>query len=750
MNIHCVGYAGAYPFHQEPIAVRWQLMESHISSDLRMLRTFAGPLLEQDVLPPLEKESHEQPSIRFALCGMIWDSETAYGGSFSSLLHLQHLLDRTFPACLDRFSGDFSLAYLSPDHSLICLYRSITCTRCLYYRVTDRAIMWSTNPADLFPFGQPTLAEIDVEMVAILTATGQADPSRTCYQQVLSVPPGDCLCWKPDGTQSHRHFDYVRREDNTHVPSAQAAKRLREQVEAAVSRTLSGFSSPNVLLSGGLDTSIIAYEVSRQRGDVHGYHWTWQSEEKQLFHDEDQAAQEVADLLGISLHTLDFSASIAHTGDYVRSMYGLALPYNHAFYTCYAQTMMAVHAVRRVGDGYLLVGGHLGDTLFQGDWADAFRLRRKSPFTLFHTLFNLLAWYPRGVALATWWYLLTQDQRDLEENLDRDRLEVHRSLMTPSFFERVLAKGNVDYRQHSPRSWKNLSAECTRAGLQSSLDFSAHLQAAFQYRDAIPQGVILRHPLSDRQLHEFCLSLGAHHRTRWYAGQTFSKFLLRLAYVGDLPPSVIKSERRAPYASVSEQFCFNNRTELAEIFSPKSYLVQLGILDAAAIQEMLPDATLRQKHSRSLVRMSGVEMWLRGLAQEPLRDQERSVEPLNPLQNEGDHTHPQQSQSVGLLTLCEGVLMRSVNTALILVNTSTLEVCRLDEEAVHYWQALCLEPTWARVFARLQQMYPQDNPNEIKGYAQHFADELVRQNWAVAQKKEEEACDVCTNNPNDI
>ncbi|MGH2479589.1 MAG: asparagine synthase-related protein, partial [Ktedonobacteraceae bacterium] len=528
MNFHCVGYAGAYPFHQEHITVRWQLMENHISSDLRMSRTFACSLLEQDVLQMLRKKSHEQPCVRLALCGMIWDSETAYGGSFSSLLLLQNLLDRTFPACLDRFSGDFSFAYLSHDQSLICLYRSITCTRCLYYRITEPTITWSTNPADLFPSGQPTLAEIDVEMVAILTATGQADPSRTCYQQVRCVPPGDCLCWKPDRTQSHVHFDYVLREDNTHLPSAQAAKRLREQVEAAVSRTLSGFSSPNVLLSGGLDTSIVAYEVSRQRGDVHGYHWTWQSGEQRLFHDEDQAAQEVADLLGISLHTLDFSTSIAHAGDYVRSMYGLALPYNHAFYACYAQTMTAVQAIRGAGDEHLLVGGHLGDTLFQGDWADAFRLRRKSPFKLLHTLFNLLAWYPRGVALATWWYLWTQDQRDLEENLDRDRLEVHRSLMTPSFFERVLAKGNMDYRRRYPRSWKNLSAECTRAGLQRSLDLSAHLQAAFQYRDAIQQGVILRHPLSDRLLHEFCLSLGAHHRTRWYAGQIFSKFLLRL------------------------------------------------------------------------------------------------------------------------------------------------------------------------------------------------------------------------------
>jgi hypothetical protein len=261
------------------------------------------------------------------------------------------------------------------------------------------------------------------------------------------------------------------------------------------------------------------------------------------------------------------------------------------------------------------------------------------------------------------------------------------------------------------------------------------------YQDALRQDVVLRHPFSDRDLHEFCLSLGPHHRSRWYAGRILPKFLLRLAYVGDLPPDIISSEVRTPYASVSEQYCLHNREELSELFSSKSCLARLGILDSVAIEEILLDAGLIQKHSRSFVRMSGVEMWLRSLAREPLQGGKCSPTPATPLPAELVGVREQQAKRVGVLVPREGVLARTINVATIMVDTSTLEVCRLDEEGVHYWQALCSAPTWPRVFAQLQQTYPESDLNEIKKHARHFADLLVAQGWAVVNKKEEEEID---------
>ena len=104
------------------------------------------------------------------------------------------------------------------------------------------------------------------------------------------------------------------------------------------------------------------------------------------------------------------------------------------------------------------------------------------------------------------------------------------------------------------------------ASLQSNTEFNAALETSITYQSALPHQVVLRHPFSDWQLQEFCLSLAPHHRLRWSGGQNYDKFLLRLAYLGDLPQNVIGKEICTPYAAVSEQICLQNRGVLQEVF----------------------------------------------------------------------------------------------------------------------------------------------------------------------------------------
>lgn len=76
--------------------------------------------------------------------------------------------------------------------------------------------------------------------------------------------------------------------------------------------------------------------------------------------------------------------------------------------------------------------------------------------------------------------------------------------------------------------------------------------------------------------------------------------------------------------------------------------------------------------------------------------------PDNPLELEQAQTYrageKPQIQGAGVLALKQEVQARLIHTSVILANTRTLEVCRLDEDAVHYWQALCSQATWPQVF----------------------------------------------------
>lgn len=299
----------------------------------------------------------------------------------------------------------------------------------------------------------------------------------------------------------------------------------------------------------------------------------------------------------------------------------------------------------------------------------------------------------------------------------------------------------VDYRELQSEAWKHQSFEArlVAAALQSGIAFNAPLKTSILYRDAFPQGVILRHPFADRQLHEFCLSLGPQHRSRWYGGQIYTKFLMRLAYVDELPPAVIQHEIRTPYAAISEQFCLRNRQQLMEIFDRDAILARWGILNVPQIQQILSTPESCQKHSRSLVRMAGVEMWLQGLTQHP----RLPAQPAPPVLISTRLCQPQDG--VGVVALPSVVHAHLINGSCILLNTDTLQVSRLNDVGTSIFLALLEEASWADVVRRIA--FPHESLAETQELVYNFAQTLVDAKWVSfkqSSREEEERCEIPT------
>ena len=175
----------------------------------------------------------------------------------------------------------------------------------------------------------------------------------------------------------------------------------------------------------------------------------------------------------------------------------------------------------------------MGDTAFEGDWANAFGLasRRNHPGTLVKTLTHLLSWYPRSQAITVFCYLLGQ-QPDVTAHSSEQRIHSCQAWMTPDAFQQANALGSFVYQ---PLSHRSLSTRKVHTALKEVLHWNTQLDMALFYEDFYPRNVLLVHPYIDRALQEFCLSLGPHHRTQFFAGFRISKVLLRLAYLGDLP-----------------------------------------------------------------------------------------------------------------------------------------------------------------------------------------------------------------------
>jgi hypothetical protein len=306
--------------------------------------------------------------------------------------------------------------------------------------------------------------------------------------------------------------------------------------------------------------------------------------------------------------------------------------------------------------------------------------------------------------------------------------------------------GALDYRFVQSPYWQaqNSGAREVAAALRSATHFNAQLETALWQQHALPHAVLLRHPFADRRLHEFCLSLGPQHRNRWYAGQNISKFLLRFAYTGDLPVEVTSQEIRSPYAAVSQQFCVQNVEQLAHVFDRHhSILVDLGILDATALQAILASAEDRLTYGQALIRMAGVEFWLQGLRSGSSSFPGKEPSSANEQLEEGLPPYHMQSKSVdtpgGVMLLPASICAKPMQAACILINTESLEVSRLDEEGLLYWQAMQQASSWGEVVKQLQRRFPSSMvPGiQVQALVCQFARELAQAGWIILKQLEE-------------
>ena len=96
--------------------------------------------------------------------------------------------------------------------------------------------------------------------------------AQTAFEGIFEVPPGHCLSVSADGgTRLFRFWDLKYQVDES-MDEATAIVRARELMDQAVDRQLVADVPVGVLLSGGMDSSVITALMSRRRSEpVHTY-----------------------------------------------------------------------------------------------------------------------------------------------------------------------------------------------------------------------------------------------------------------------------------------------------------------------------------------------------------------------------------------------------------------------------------------------------------------------------------------------
>ena len=173
--------------------------------------------------------------------------------------------------CVDRLNGMFAFGIWHRDTGRLVLGRDRLGIKPLYYSTRpDRFSFASTLPA-LLAGGDIDSAIDPVALHHYMTFHSVVPPPHTLLKGVKKLPPATLMTVEPDGNRTLENYwelDFKPDSEERHYSFDDWKARLHHEMEQAVKRRLVADVPVGVLLSGGLDSSLVVGLLSAagQRG----------------------------------------------------------------------------------------------------------------------------------------------------------------------------------------------------------------------------------------------------------------------------------------------------------------------------------------------------------------------------------------------------------------------------------------------------------------------------------------------------
>ncbi|MEW5423841.1 N-acetylglutaminylglutamine amidotransferase [Amorphus sp. 3PC139-8] len=164
------------------------------------------------------------------------------------------------PSCVERFHGMFAFAILERDSGRVVLARDRFGIKPLYLAEAPGRLRFASSLPALIAGGD---IDTDIDRVALhhyMSFHAVVPAPRTILTGVRKLPPATIRTIEPDGTsRDHVYWrvSYERSDDEIAMPADLWRERLLAALKRAVDRRMVADVPVGVLLSGGVDSSLI-------------------------------------------------------------------------------------------------------------------------------------------------------------------------------------------------------------------------------------------------------------------------------------------------------------------------------------------------------------------------------------------------------------------------------------------------------------------------------------------------------------
>jgi asparagine synthase (glutamine-hydrolysing) len=217
-----------------------------------------------------------------------------------------HLYEEYGERCVEHLSGMFGFVIWDARRRRVFCARDRLGIKPLYYCVLDRRLLVASEIKALLQFPQ-VHPQLETSVLSEYLAFGYSSGSQTLFAGISSLQPGHTLTAESGGEiRIRRYWDLPERDSVEPVQSlGEYASRYGELLQRAVSSHLMSDVPLGVLLSGGLDSSVVAALMKRTRGgSIQTFSVGYDEQESS----ELPMAQQVAEFLGTEHHEVKLSA----------------------------------------------------------------------------------------------------------------------------------------------------------------------------------------------------------------------------------------------------------------------------------------------------------------------------------------------------------------------------------------------------------------------------------------------------------
>ena len=169
------------------------------------------------------------------------------------------LVRRSSERCDLRIIGEYAAAVIDPSLQTLRLVRSPLRAPPLHFHHAGARVIASSVPRTILAAG--IVPQLDPLKLADNAWFNYASDRTGWYEGIAKVPLGTWVEFGPQGVQVQRYYDPLTLPE-VRLPRAQDyVEQADALLKEAVAAALEGFARPGVLLSGGLDSSLVAVKA---------------------------------------------------------------------------------------------------------------------------------------------------------------------------------------------------------------------------------------------------------------------------------------------------------------------------------------------------------------------------------------------------------------------------------------------------------------------------------------------------------